>query len=164
MIITPENGPEFIASAIEASALFTEAGLVVFNPQQPEVGTGIIVDDGLPTGLKGVESALSEPGKGLCIIVGQFEELTVSDQIDSASVHSCKFPLQVRENIERNRSTAGTGIKYVKAIVEAIRAVRSVSTTSPVFRRISSGPVRNLGFENGTFICEATLTIPTVIK
>lgn len=164
MIITPGNGPEFIAAAIEDSAIFTNAGLVVFNQEQPEVGTGIIVDNGLPNGLQAVETALSEPGPGLCIVVGQFDDGTVSDQIDGAASHSCRFTVFARENIERNRGTSGTGIKCVDAIVEVIRAVRSAATTSPVFRRMSSGTYRNMGFENGTWTCSATLTIPTVIQ
>ena len=164
MIVTPVNAPEFIASAIEASTLFTDAGLVVFSPDQPEVGTGIIVDDGLPNGLTGVETALSAPGKGLCIIVGQFDECSVADQIDGAVSHACRFTVFVRENVERNRSTAGTGITCVAAAVEVIKSVISSPTTSPVFRRMASGMFRNLRVENGTWTCSVTLTIPTVIR
>jgi len=162
MNVTAVNGPEFIAAAIEDSTLFTDAGLVVFSPDQPEVGTGIIVDDGLPNGLKGVETALSGPG--LCIIVGQFDECSVADQIDGAVSHACRFTVFVRENVERNRSTAGTGITCVAAAVEVIKSVISSPTTSPVFRRMASGMFRNLRVENGTWTCAVTLTIPTVIR
>lgn len=164
MIVTAANGPEFIASAIASSPTFINAGLALFDPEHPEAVTGIVVDNGLPNGLQGVESALSEPGKGLCIIVGQFEDGVVNDQVDGSASHACRFTVVVRENVERNRSTAGTGIKCVDAIVEVIRSVLTSPTTSLVFRRMASGTFRNLRVENGTWTCAATFTIPTVIQ
>lgn len=162
MIITPVNAPEFVASALAASPLFAGAGIVVFDPDQPALGSGIIVDDGKIDLTAGVESALTS--KGLCLVVGQFDECALADQVDGACTHITKLTVYVREGIARNRSTSGTGIRCDAAAVEVVRAIISTPTGSHVARRFGSGSIKNQRSDDGTWVCLVQVTIPTVIR
>lgn len=162
MIVTPDNGPAFIASALSTSEVFTTAGLAVFDPLHPDLGSGIVVDDGSDAALLGVEGAVN--GRGLCLIVGTFDEGVASDSVDGASLNSTRFQVVARENVAINRGQNGTGIRCDRAIVEAIRAILTTPTGSHVHRRFISASFRNLRVENGTWNCSASVSIPTVIK
>jgi len=164
MIVTTSNGPEFIANAIKASTLFTDAGLVIFDPEHPELGSGIVVDNGFDADGAGVARAISPPGKGLCIVVEQFFDGTVADQINGKVSHKCRFKVGIREAVALNRSNAGTGINMVQALEEVIKSVIAFPTDSPVFRRMQAGDYKNLGLENGTRNCAVFFTIPAVIQ
>jgi hypothetical protein len=165
MIVAPDSAPTFVANAIAASPAFTTAGLVVFNRDHPEAGSGIFIEEGLDTDLTAAESALVTPtGRGLAIIVGQVTDATPTDQTDGFAVFSTRLEVMIRENVSVNRGPMGTGIKCVAAAFEVIRAVIASATESRVHRRFTSGTFRNLRVANGTWSCVANLTIPTVIK
>lgn len=155
MIPTTENVPAFIASTLADAPVFRDAGMVVFNPEQPDQGSGIVVHDFSEGAKTGVEKALERLGLGF--VITPFDDGKVTDALRGAAVHMLNFTLHAQEIPGINRGQHGTGIRCDKAILEAGRVLLAAQWPGNFPRSLALGSFRNLGLVNGVWACTVTV-------
>lgn len=158
MIPDMDNVPQFIADTLAADPDFAAAGLRVFNPEQPNHGSGIVIHD-FSTGAKlGQEMALERPG--LCFVITPFDDAKGTDQIRGAAALLLNFTLHAQEIPGVNRNVHGTRIRCDKAIIMAARSLLRAQWPGNFPRSLVLGTIRNLGDQNGVWACTVTVGIP----
>jgi len=121
-----EDFQGYLANLLAECRDFRQEGLRIYDPENPQDGTGIFLDDGSFPKIPGIEAALRERGLIFAVSMPSLDDVEETSPNGLAKLRALVH-VGIAENVKVNRGAKGTRIPLMKAL----RLVNEVVTGKP---------------------------------